>query len=128
FIADLVQHPTFPQRVQAIVVEFGNALYQEGVDRFIAGDSVAPADVRPVWRDEAGAGPWGCIAPMYEQFFHMVRAANHALAPERRIRVLLGDPPLDWHALRTSAEFTAVMGTRDRRFAQVVEQEVLRRG
>jgi hypothetical protein len=128
FIADLVRHPLFPQKVQAIVVEFGNALFQDAVDRYIAGDAVALRDLRPVWRDFAGSGPWGFMAPIYEHFFHMVRAVNQALPPERRLRVLLGDPPVDWQALHTPEDAKNIIADRDGHFARVVEEEVLQKG
>jgi hypothetical protein len=128
FIADVVRHPAFSQRVHAIVVEFGNAFHQALADRFVAGDSVAHSDVRRIWRDVAGAGPWGLRAPIYEQFFATVRAVNQTLPSSRRLRVLLGDPPVDWQAVRTPADARATISGRDAHFARVVEQEVLGKG
>jgi hypothetical protein len=129
FIADLVRHPGFPRKAQAIVVEFGNALFQDVVDHYVAGGTAAPRQLRRVRLDVAGAGPRGFTSPIYEQFFTMVRMVNHTLEPERRLRVLLGDPPVDWHAVGTPDYRGPLPAAgRDEHFARVVEEEVLQRG
>jgi len=46
----LLMDPRLPEVVDDIVVEFGNARYQDTMDRFIAGRPVADADLRAVWR------------------------------------------------------------------------------
>lgn len=80
-------------KVDAIVVEFGNARWQAVVDRYVGGEAVAHADVARAWRDFAGAGPSGFRAPIYEDFFATVRAVNATLPTNGRLRLLLGDPP-----------------------------------
>jgi hypothetical protein len=40
--------------------------------------------------------------PIYEQFVGAVREVNLPLATQRRLRVLLGDPPIDWNDVRTA--------------------------
>jgi hypothetical protein len=127
----LVRHPRLPGKITAIVVEFGNALYQDLADRFILGDQpVARADLTQLWRFTIGGDVlWD--APVYEQFFHSVRAVNWMLPPGRRIRVLLGDPPYDHRKVRGLADKDYVLSRiagRDAHFAAVVEQEVLRKG
>ena len=47
----LLTDPRLPAALDDIVVEFGNARYQDTVDRFIAGGPVADADLRMVWRN-----------------------------------------------------------------------------
>ena len=39
---------------------------------------------------------------MYEQVYRTMRAANWALPANKRIRVLLGDPPIDWAKITSS--------------------------
>ena len=73
-----------------------NARYQTVMDRFVAGEDVADVDLRRVWQDTTAATTiWD--VPIYEEFFRAVRAVNATLRPERRLRVLLGDPPIDWN-------------------------------
>lgn len=50
-LALLLSDLRLPGVVDDIVVEFGNALYQHTIDRFIAGQPVADADLRRVWRN-----------------------------------------------------------------------------
>lgn len=129
FILDVVRHPLFAARVNAIVVEFGNAFHQQVADAYVAGADVPMRDVRRIWHDFAGAaGPWGARLPIYEQFFASVRALNQTLPSEQRIRVLLGDPPVDWSAIRTREDARAVREGRDEHFASVVERMVIERG
>jgi hypothetical protein len=127
----LLCHPALPGKATDIVVEFGNALYQDLADRFILGDQpVARADLTNLWRFTVGGGVlWD--APMYEQFFHTVRAVNWMLPPSRRLRVLLGDPPFDHRLVRSLADKDYVLSLsaqRDAHYAAVVEREVLRKG
>ncbi len=127
FVNALLHHPDFPSTVQVIVFEVGNARHQAVVDRFVAGEPVAARDLRPVWRDCFG---WGFDNPIYEQFFRTVRAINRTLPPERRLRVLLGDPPEDWTQtkLMNQADVDPIMEQRDAHYAGVVENHVLATG
>ena len=78
-----------------IVVEFGNARYQAIIDRFVAGEDVPHPELQKVWQNTTQAHPvWD--SPIYEEFFRAVRAVNATLPTERRLRVLLGDVPIDW--------------------------------
>jgi uncharacterized iron-regulated protein len=75
FIAALIKHPAFASKVNDIVVEFGNAKYQSIMDRYIAGETVARAKLRQVWRNTTQTSmPWD--VPIYEKFFATVRAVN----------------------------------------------------
>jgi hypothetical protein len=122
FLVALLHHPRFSETVQAIVVEFGNARYQALIDRFVGGEPIANQDLRPVWRD---AFSWGAMdAPIYEQFFRTVRAINRTLPRGRQIRVLLGDPPIDWQAVQDWRDIHPFL-ERDQHYAGVVEREVV---
>ncbi len=126
FIALLIRHPEFSIKVNDIVVEFGNALYQDVIDRYVAGKEVPPAELRQVWRNTTQLLAWN--SPIYEQFFANVRAINQTLPPSRRLRVLLGDPPIDWNKVQTREEIQSFGGQRDQHYTKVVENEVLAKG
>ncbi|MCI0539626.1 MAG: hypothetical protein L0Z50_30820 [Verrucomicrobiales bacterium] len=129
FITSLVRTAEFPNRVNDIGVEFGNALYQDVCDRYIAGQDVPSADVQKIWRNTTGFIAWD--SPVYEQFFVTVRDVNKKLPAEKRLRVLLGDPPLDWSITPDSKlkqEWGRAMFRRDSHFAGVVEKEILAKG
>ena len=126
FMHALLFHPTLPGALTHIVVEFGNALYQDAADRFIVGDQpVARRELEPIWRFQ------GWDAPVYEQFFRTVRAVNWMRPRERRIRVLLGAPPFDVPAVRSAADQAFRrwwQDSIDAHYVEVVEREVLARG
>ncbi len=135
FLRSLVAHPDFGRRVDAVVVEFGSARYQVTIDRFVRGERVPATSLSRVWRRTTQtSGVWN--DPVYEQFFRAVRAANLRRSRGERVRVLLGDPPIDWRRIRTSTcprreTPTCVeywISRRSRHYADVVTNKVLARG
>jgi len=119
----LIRDPRFAATVNDIVVESGSAAHQDVMDRFIRGEAVPNTELRLAWQDTTVPdGPWD--VPMYEEFFTAVRTLNASLPPERRLRVLLGDPPFDWeHATRDEA--IAISSRRDPFPAELIQREVL---
>jgi hypothetical protein len=125
----LLADPRLPDLVDDIVVEFGNSLYQDVADQFILGDDeVNDADLRPIWRNTTQSPTSTNDAPIYEQFFRKVRGINWNLPPSKRIRVLLGDPPMDWSQITSSQQVEPFSAERDSYPASLVEQEVLAKG
>jgi hypothetical protein len=126
-VQTLLLDPRLPAVVNDIVVEFGNALYQPTMDRFVAGPAVEDRDLRLVWRNTTQSPVSTFDAPMYEQFFRTVRAANWLLPENKKMRVLLGDPPIDWARVRTRDDVLA-FDDRDGHLASVIKREVLDKG
>jgi outer membrane protein OmpA-like peptidoglycan-associated protein len=123
FLASLVRQPGFAGTIQDLVVEFGNARYQDVVDRYMAGEPVARDQLKRAWEETTIAtGMW--LAPMYEAVLADLRAVNLTRPPDQRVRVLLGDPPIDWSVVRGPAD-EDMNDWRDAHFAWVVEQQVL---
>lgn len=122
FIFSLIRNPTFSDKVNDIEVECGNSLYQPALDHYIAGEDISFTEVRKVWRNttQAMCGMSG----FFEQFFSLVRAINQKLPPTRRLRVLAGDPPIDWEQVK-SFQDTLKFVDRDASIATVMEKEVL---
>jgi hypothetical protein len=126
FRLSLIRDPRFAGAVNDIVVETGNALYQDLMDRFIRGDDVPSESLRRVWQDTTQ--PFTTFDnPIYEEFFRTVRTVNATLPRSRQLRVLLGDPPMDWNRV-TSDDRTAwnnAMAQRDSYPAGLIRREVL---
>jgi hypothetical protein len=122
----IVQHPQFADTVNDIVVEFGNSRYQDLMDRYVRGDDVSDVTIRRAWLDAVQAGT-ALDNDNTAAFFRMVRQVNAALAPSRRIRVLLGDPPMDWDNIRSPADYRKWVVQRDSYPADLVRREVLTR-
>jgi hypothetical protein len=51
WLCRLVKDSGFSDRVDDIVIEFGNALYQKDVDRYVAGGDVPFGQVQKAWRN-----------------------------------------------------------------------------
>ena len=95
FFASLIRHPGFAGTVNDIVIECGNARYQNIADRYFAGESIQRDEIRQIWENTTVvSGVWQ--QPMYEEILADIRAFNMTLPERQRIRVLLGDPPIDW--------------------------------
>lgn len=122
----LVRDPRFAARVNDIVVEMGNARYQDVMDRFVAGEAVSPTVLRQVWQNTTQPHD-GPDRPIYEAFYRAVRAVNAALPKDRQLRVLLGDPPIDWNSPTAKQDRGKWMAMRDSFPAELVEREVLAR-
>jgi hypothetical protein len=122
----LIRDPRFPASVNDIVVEFGNSRYQDLMDRFIRGEQVPDEQIRAVWQNTTQNWVWD--RPIYEEFFRAVRGVNAKLPPERQVRVLLGDPPIDWAKVRSASDHFKWLERRDRAAAEIVDREVLAKG
>lgn len=119
---DLIRDPSFPDKVDDIAVECANSLYQPLLDRYIAGEDVPLSEVRQAWRNTTQ--PSCGFSAFYEQFFPVVRQVNKKLPPAKKLRVLAGDPPIDWSRV-TTPEDLAPFEERDRHVAAVMKREVL---
>ncbi len=127
FRVSLIRDSRFAETVQDIVVEFGSARFQDVMDRFVDGAEVAYESLRRVWMDTTQPDAiWD--APIYEEFFRAVRTVNAGLPRERRLRVLLGDPPVDWEAVKTLQDLDKFARRRDEHAAEVIRRETLARG
>ena len=121
-ILSLIRDPVFPTKVNDIAVECGNSLYQPVLDRYISGEDVPFTEVRKVWRNTTQ--PMCGYSGFFEQLFPLVRAINQKLPTSKRLRVLAGDPPIDWDKIKTSEEARDI-SDREASIVSVMEKEVL---
>jgi outer membrane protein OmpA-like peptidoglycan-associated protein len=123
FFAALIRDRRFAPAVRNLVIEFGNARYQPALDRYVMGERVPRDELRHVWEDTTQiSGVWSL--PMYEQMLADVRSVNQGQPPTRRIRVIAGDPPIDWSAVTSPAD-EDMNDWRDAHVAHVIEREVM---
>ena len=120
----LIRDPRFAATVNDIVVEGGNSLYQDVMDRFVAGSDVPDNELRQVWENGPVADTQA-DSPVYEAFYRAVREVNAALPKEKHLRVLLSEPPLDWNGVQTFADLLKWGDQRDTYAADLVRREVL---
>lgn len=125
FFAHLIRNSRFQASVRNIVIEFGNARYQPVMDRYLSGGVVARDELRQIWEQTTQiSGVWSL--PMYEEMLAETRTVNAGLPPELRMRVLLGDPPIDWSTVTSPAD-EDMNDWRDAHFAHVIGREVMGR-
>jgi hypothetical protein len=126
FRLSLIRDPRFANVVNDIVVETGNAMYQDLADRFVRGEDIPELSLRRIWQDTTQ--PFTTFdSPISEEFFRAVRAVNMSLPPARQLRVLLGDPPLDWGRVTKQdlSEWQHAMAARDSHPAELIRREVV---
>lgn len=127
FYAAVVRHPRFAAEVGNLVVEFGGAAHQAVIDRYLAGEPVPYVELRKVWTDTVGWLPMPAGIG-FMNVFAQVRATNTTLPPEKRIRVWLGEPPIDWSKIQSRDDLQPLLQQRDSHAAEVIRREILGQG
>lgn len=127
FVMALVRHPHFAAAGADLVVECGNARHQTEMDRFVAGEDFPYDELRRAWQDTTQPHA-GCDTPIHEELYRAVRAINATVPTGRRMRVVLGDPPIDWNSSTERVDREKFMLLRDSHPAQLVQREVLAKG
>jgi hypothetical protein len=119
----LVATPEFADRVDDIVLEMGNSLYQQFVDSYVAGDNVRVDQVQKAWRDTVGLiGPQ---SPLVESLYEAVRETNIQRRGKHQLRIICGDPAIDGEVVNDIHTVDRYISRRDEWYAHVVQQEVL---
>jgi len=122
----LIRHPDFPNKARFIVVEWANSLYQPILDRYIQGEDVPMTELQRVWRDQTQVASWD--SPIHAEFFTAVREVNKKLTKSKQLRVLGGDPPIDWSKIHSMADYSMFAGgeRRDDSLVAIIRDQVLR--
>jgi len=123
FIFSLIKYPSFVEKVNDIVVECGNSKFQSIVDDYINGKDVSIDKLQMTWRNMTVLCT--CDAPIYEQLFQTVRTVNQNLSSDRKIRVLLGEPPINWSEIKSAQQIGLFVFQRDQYYAGIVSKEVI---
>jgi hypothetical protein len=128
FTSALVRDPRFGRVVNDVLIEFGNARYQDLVDQSVGGAEVPTDLLRQCWLNTTQPQAASFEMP---PIFRVARAVNATVPPERRLRLLLGDPPIDWDSIQSPEQLRAWRAApgndADRYAAELVRREVLMR-
>ena len=122
----LIHDPRLIAAINDIVIEEGSARYQDVADRFVRGENVPLESLRYVWRDTTQPGLG--YDRQWEEFFQVMRGVNAALPAAHKVRVLLGDPPIEWEHVKTQEEHRRWIEMRDTFPADLIQREVLAKG
>jgi len=123
FILSLIRNPVFPDKVNTIVVECGNCLYQDVLDRYIAGEDVPRAKMEVVWRNTTQI--MCSLSGFYEQLFPLVRQINQKLPLQKRLRVVAANLPIDWSKVQSQDDYSAIRNNLGSTITNVIMSEVL---
>ena len=125
FYIKIIRDSRFAPEVGNVVVEFGAGGRQDIIDSYVAGETVPYTTLRMVWTDTVGWNPTaGWLG--FAEFYAAVRDSNKSLPPEKRIKVWLGEPPIDWS--RPGNQMIDAVNDRDSYPAGIIEREILDRG
>lgn len=128
FQLSLIGDPRFAAVVDDVVIEVGNSRHQDVIDRYVRGEEIPRDALRRVWFDTTQQQAVLLEVPA---IVTAVRALNATRPAARPVRVLLGEPPIDWSRLQTADELRAWQAapesSRDRFAAELIRREVLAR-
>ena len=127
FYQRLIRDPRFAQKANDIVVEFGNELYQRLADRYVNGDAVPVDSLRMIWENNTQGALLTLWSPMYSDILHAAREVNARLPARRRLRVLLGDPAVEWKTV-TRDELWEIHKRRGDRMRELARDSVVGKG
>jgi hypothetical protein len=119
----LIRTCEFADRVDDIVLEMGNSLYQQFVDSYVAGENVRFEQVQKAWRNTVSLiGP---PSPLVETLYGAVRETNMQRRGKHQMRIICGDPAIDWSIVNDLNTVNLYSNRRDEWYAHVVQEQVL---
>ncbi|MEQ9309127.1 MAG: hypothetical protein RLN90_06695 [Balneolaceae bacterium] len=126
FYLELIHSEKFQQNVNDIVLELGNSLYQKELDDFIYGKSQSEVNcLSDIWRSATNSLIQFGDDKVVRTIIREVQKINKQLPLDKKIRVLVVDPPINWDAIEKSEDFWPWLGRRDRYFASIIWDEVI---
>jgi hypothetical protein len=126
FLLALIRDSRFAAVVNDIVIETASARYQDAIDRFVRGEDVPSEVLRKAWEDHTVVNSG--LAGQPDDFIHAVRTVNASLSGGRKLRVIAGDPPIDWDNITSSQDHRRWIELRDSYPADLIRRQVLDRG
>lgn len=125
FLLSLVRDPRFAEIANDVVMEAASARYQDAIDRFVGGGDVEPSVLRQAWENHTVPNSLGTQA---EELIRAVRVVNLSLTGPKRLRVIAGDPPIDWDNIVSRRDHARWIELRDTYPADLIRRQVLDRG
>lgn len=123
FLRRVLSDKTILETVDVVIVEFAAARHQPVLDAYIRGEEVPVSKLSKVWRDtgQSPRSPWD--SPLYYELLRLIREENRGLPLDKRVRVVAGDPPINWEKITTKAEYDRSVIPRDPFVASLAIQQ-----
>jgi hypothetical protein len=115
FFHTLLHNKTIQEILDVVIVEFANTDYQAILDRYIFGETVDLDDIRKIWRESTQPGQLGEVS-IYFNLLTKVRDINKKLPQNKKIRVLGGDPSINWKEINDFEDYKKQIGYRRDKF------------
>lgn len=124
FRIELLKTHNLVSKIDDVVIEFGNSLYQDLLDAyFLDLKDISDTELSKVWRNTtSSSGVWD--SPVYKEFLMEVRKINNKLPKKDRIRIVAMGPPIDWDKVEVFADQLPFFN-RGWSFVRVIEREVI---
>lgn len=113
FFKKVFDNEIIQKTINIVIVEFANANYQDILDRYIFGEEVYIDELRQIWRESTQSiGGFG-EAIIYFELLKKIRSVNFTLPANKKIRVLGGDPPINWKTIKSLDDYNKSNCQRD---------------
>lgn len=113
FFKKMFDNKIIQETINIVIVEFANTNYQDILDRYIFGEEVPINELRKVWRESTQSIERFGEATIYFELLKKIRTLNLSLSKNNKIRVLGGDPPIDWKTVRSLKDYNKSNSQRD---------------
>jgi len=123
FYISLISNSEFRKKVDFIVIEMGNHLYQNTLDNYISGEEIDKKDLYKLWRDHTSCMLNGSDNTSMIRLLKAIRDINKT--SEYRIKVIAADPNIDWKKIKCVENFYKFLGQRDEYYAEVVRKYIV---
>jgi hypothetical protein len=128
FLRRVLSDESILRTVDVVIVEFAATRHQAVLDAYIRGEDVPFSELSRVWRDtgQSPRAPWD--SPLYHELLKTIRKGNLALSSDERVRVVAGDPPIDWDKISTREDYGKSRIPRDPFVASLAMEQAIEMG
>ena len=124
WILSLIDDPRFAARVDVLSIELGAGTHQDTLDRYIRGEDVSADAMQRLWSDGTHSPMGVSYSPFYEELVLKVRTLNQGIRADNPIRVIAGDPGVDWDAEPLQPAWLSSMRRRDTYWGEATQEAV----
>ncbi len=110
FFHQLFENKKFQEIVDVVILEFANTDYQNILDEYIYGKEVDVNELQKLWRESTQSATLFGEANIYFELLKKIREINFALPKDKKIRVLGGDPSINWASINNIEDWKNQVG------------------